>query len=135
MRSRDPRTWMWAEACELLGEAERLQRQFFVPARSQTKGPTWEPPVDMLETDHSLSIVTALPGVAPDQVKVVIEGSTVIVTGVRPMPGRSRTTVIRRLEIPYGRFERRIELPPGHYEIGRRDLADGCLNLTLRKLR
>jgi HSP20 family molecular chaperone IbpA len=42
--------------------------------------------------------------------------------------------VIRRLEIPYGRFERRIELPAGRFEIGRRDLADGCLLLTLRKL-
>jgi HSP20 family protein len=43
--------------------------------------------------------------------------------------------VIRRLEIPYGRFERRIDLPPGRFEIGRRDLTDGCLTLTLRKLR
>jgi HSP20 family molecular chaperone IbpA len=59
-----------------------------------------------------------------------------IVTGLRPMPGQaSRSAVIRRLEIPYGRFERRIELPAGRFEIGRRDLANGCLKLTLRKLR
>ena len=126
---------MWAEACELLGEAERLHRQFFVPARSRAKGPTWEPPADVLETDHELSILVALPGVAPDQVMVVIDGGSLIVTGLRPMPGQSRSTIIRRLEIPYGRFERRIELPAGRFEIGRRELADGCLSLTLRKLR
>jgi HSP20 family protein len=65
---------------------------------------------------------------------VVIDGGTLIVTGLRPMPGQSRNTIIRRLEIPYGRFERRIELPAGRFEIGRRELADGCLSLTLRKL-
>ena len=85
MRSRDPRTWMWAEACELLEEAERLHRQFFVPARSLAKGPTWEPPVDVLETEHELAILVALP-LAPDQVKVVIDGGTLIVVGLRPMP-------------------------------------------------
>jgi len=126
---------MWTEACELLDEAERLHRHYFVPARSRSREPTWEPPVDVLETEEELSIVTALPGVAPDQLQVVIDGGTLIVTGLRPMPGRSRTTVIRRLEIPYGRFERRIDLPAGRFEIGRRDLADGCLTLTLRKLR
>jgi HSP20 family molecular chaperone IbpA len=127
---------MWTEACELLDEAERLHRQFFVPARSRSKEPTWEPPVDVLETEHELSIVTALPGVAPDQLKVVIDGAALIVTGLRPMPGQaSRAAVIRRLEIPYGRFERRIELPAGRFEIGRRDLTNGCLTLTLHKLR
>lgn len=126
---------MWAEACELLEQADRLHRQFFVPARGLAKGPTWEAPVDVLETDHELSILVALPGVAPDQVQVVIDGGTLIVTGLRPMPGQSRSTIIRRLEIPYGRFERRMELPAGRFEIGRRELADGCLSLTLRKLR
>jgi len=125
---------MWAEACELLEEAERLHRQFFVPARSRSKGPTWEPPVDVLETEHELSILVALPGVVPDQLKVVIDGAVLIVTAVRPMPGQSRSTMIRRLEIPYGRFERHIDLPAGRFEIGRRDLTDGCLVLTLRKL-
>jgi HSP20 family protein len=126
---------MWAEACELLEKAERLHRQFFVPARALAEGPTWEAPVDVLETKHELAIQVALPGVAPDQLQVTIDGGTLMVVGLRPMPGQSRTTIIRRLEIPYGRFERRIELPPGRFEIGRRELADGCLSLTLRKLR
>jgi HSP20 family protein len=50
------------------------------------------------------------------------------------MPNRERGTVIHRLEIPYGRFERRIELPPGRYDAVRRELIDGCLTLALRKL-
>ncbi len=50
------------------------------------------------------------------------------------MPGRTRTGIIRRLEIPYGHFERRIELPAGRFDIARRELVDGCLVLGLRKL-
>ena len=137
MRSRDPRIWMWAEACDLLEQAERLHRQFFVPARSVAKGPSWEPPVDVLETEHELAIQAALPGVAADQVQVVIDGGTLIITGLRPMPGQSRSTMIRRLEIPYGRFERRIalpaHLPQGGLELVDKALVDGCLILLFAK--
>jgi HSP20 family molecular chaperone IbpA len=37
------------------------------------------------------------------------------------------------MEIPYGSFERRIDLRSGMYEITRRDISDGCLYITLRK--
>jgi HSP20 family molecular chaperone IbpA len=125
---------MWAEACELLGRAERLHRQFFVPQGTRGRQPVWEPPVDLLETEGELWIGVALPGVAKEQLEVVVENGVMIVSGERPMPGRARGTRIHRLEIPYGRFERRIELPPGRFDVVRRDLIDGCLILGLRKL-
>jgi hypothetical protein len=49
------------------------------------------------------------------------------------MPVECRNAIIHRLEIPHGRFERRIELPPGQYEFGRQELAHGCLMIGLRK--
>jgi HSP20 family protein len=125
---------MWASACELLERAERMHRQFFQPRPGDARQPSWEPPVDILETDDELWIVVALPGVGADRLKVVLDSGTVVVAGERPMPGRSHAGVIRRLEIPYGRFERRVELPPGRFEVGRRELVDGCLVLGLRKL-
>jgi HSP20 family protein len=134
MTSRDPGIWMWAEACELLDRAERLNRQFFQPRPGRGRRPTWEPPVDVLETEGELWILVALPGVVADQLQVVVEDGTLVVAGERAMPGRAQSGVIRRLEIPYGHFERRIDLPPGRFEIGRRELADGCLVLGLRKL-
>ena len=45
-----------------------------------------------------------------------------------------RGDVIHRLEIPYGRFDRRIALPRGRYEIGRRELADGLLTIELLRV-
>jgi HSP20 family protein len=134
MSSRDPDAWMWASACELLERAERMHRQFFQPRPSDTRQPSWEPPVDILETERELWILVALPGVGADGLEVVVDGGTVVVAGDRPMPGRAHAGIIRRLEIPYGHFERRIELPPGRFEVGRRELADGCLVLGLRKL-
>ena len=125
---------MWAEACELLDRAERLNRQFFQPRPGRGRPPTSEPPADVLETDGELWILVALPGVVADQLQVTVENGTLVVAGERPMPGQAHTGIIRRLEIPYGHFERRIDLPPGRFEIGRRELADGCLVLGLRKL-
>src|SRR5262245_6635891 len=134
MPPRHTGAWMWAEACELLDRAERLHRQFFVPQGVQGRQPTWQPPVDLLEIEEELWIYLALPGVSKEQLEVVVEQGTLIVSGERSMPGRERGAVIHRLEIPYGRFERRIELPPGQYDAVRRELIDGCLTLALRKL-
>jgi HSP20 family protein len=126
---------MWAEACDFLERAERLHRQFFQLEALGERGPAWQPPVDLFETERELQILVALPGVEPDQVKVVIDGGTLIVVGERKLPMRARGAAVLRVEIPYGRFERRIQLPPGgHYELDRRELAHGCLLLTLRKL-
>ena len=133
MSSRRPPSWMWAEACELLDRAERLQRQFFRPASAATHA-TWEPPVDIFETPAALWIVVALPGVGADQVEVRLEGATIVVVGERRLPVQGRAAVLYRLEIPHGRFERRIELPPGRFQVGRRELVDGCLVLSLEKL-
>lgn len=135
MTSRDPRRWMWAEALDLLEQAGRLHRQFFHPGRSQAGCPTWEPPVDIFETEHELSILVALPGVASEQIEILIEGGSLLVLGERPMPGPpAGGATIHRIEIPYGRFERRIELPAGLFEIRQRTLLNGCLLLTLVKL-
>ena len=46
--------WMWSEACEMLARAERLHREMFRPVRSDRMVPTWEPPVDVLETEREV---------------------------------------------------------------------------------
>jgi HSP20 family molecular chaperone IbpA len=126
--------WMWAEAWDVLERAERLHRQFFRLALSGARPPVWEPPVDVFETERDLSILVALPGVEPGCIEIGVSGGAVMVAGERPVPPAFRAAAVHRLEIPYGRFERRIELPPGRYEMGSRELVNGCLLLTLRKI-
>ena len=133
MPRRDIESWMWAEACDALARAERLHRQFFRPGSPDTR-PLWEPPVDILETEDELWIIAALPGVEAPQVEISVEHGVLVIAGVRLAPALKQAAVIHRLEIPQGRFERRIALPPGRFELERRDLVGGTLTLTLRKL-
>lgn len=130
---RDPKHQMWAEACALLKQAEQLHRQFFEPSREGARAARWEPPVDVFETERELWIIAALPGVAPDAVHVEIEGGSLSIAGVRPLPSKGRNANIVRLEIPYGRFERRITLSP-RLRLAERQLLNGCLILTFSKL-
>jgi HSP20 family molecular chaperone IbpA len=124
---------MWGDARRMLDQAERLHRQFFELGRS-ARQPLWEPPVDVFETAEGLFIEVALPGVDAEGVEVSFDNGVLQVVGERNLPEVSEPAVIRRLEIPYGRFERRVRLPAGHYKLARRELVNGCLVLTLRKL-
>ena len=128
---RDPKHQMWAEACALIKQAEQLHRQFFEPSRD---GARWEPPLDVFETERDVCIIAALPGVAEEDICVEMEGGTLIIVGFRPLPPRGPHAQILRLEIPYGRFERRITLSP-RLELADREVKNGCLVLTLTKLR
>ncbi|MGD9507467.1 MAG: Hsp20/alpha crystallin family protein [Geminicoccaceae bacterium] len=126
--------WMWAQALQLLDQAERAHRDLFRPSGTRRRTACWEPPVDVFETDAEVWVQVALPGVATDQVEVRLEDGGITVAGERTLPTPRGAGVIRRLEMPHGCFERRIALAAGRYELTRRELAQGCLTLTLRKL-
>lgn len=134
MPPRNPTSWMWEEACTLLDEAERLHRQFFRLSVSQRARPVWEPPADVFEDEHEITIVVALPGVAAEGIEVALEMDTLVIRAESAVPLGGPDCEIHRLEIPYGSFERRIPLPAGRYEAGSRELSKGCLFLSLRKL-
>lgn len=118
----------------MLARAERLQGEFFRPVASASGIPTWEPPVDVLETDEQVLILVALPGVNPSGVDAVIADGYLLLAGARILPSELRTAIIHRLELPQGRFERRIRLPAGRYGAIRRAAADGCLLISLQKM-
>jgi HSP20 family protein len=52
---------------------------------------------------------------------------------VRRLPADARGLAIQRLEIPQGRFERRIALPSAQWEMRRSALAEGCLLISLTR--
>jgi HSP20 family protein len=131
--SRDPVGRMWAEAFQMLDQAERLQRQFFRLVFPRGARVAWEPPVDVFEDEHELVIVVALPGVAPREAEAAIEGRTLVIRAQRRVPLEDRNCSVERLEIPHGYFERRLELPPIPLELASQEWADGCLVVTVRK--
>jgi len=124
---------MWAEARRVIERAERLHQRFFDLAGSAQE-PCWEPPVDMVETDGALFIEIALPGVDPQRIEARFEGGILAVIAERDLRLPAEPALIRRLELPHGRFERRVPLPDGRYALERQQLVNGCLQLFLRKL-
>lgn len=133
MTSRNPHSWMWAEACEMLERAQRLQRQFFRFGHTVQAQPRWEPPVDIVAYEPDVRVTVALPGVAPERVQVRVTNGTLTVAAVRAPPLNADVTAVHRLEIPYGRFERQIALPPGYYELLEQAFVNGCLVLRLTR--
>jgi HSP20 family protein len=127
------RDWMWSEACEMLARAERMHRELFRPVGAPARQPAWEPPVDILETGQEVLVLVALPGVDVDNAQAAIEEGDLVIAGTRVLPKELSTAIIHRLELPQGRFYRRVRLPAGRYSGVRRAAAAGCLVITLQK--
>jgi HSP20 family molecular chaperone IbpA len=130
---RDPKYLIWAEACAMIERAERLQRQFFNPPLPGPQAIGWEPPIDIYETDAEILLVAALPGVEQRDVEVTVFAGELVIAGMRRLPALAPEALIHRLEIPHGRFERRIRLPATRLKLARSELVAGCLTLVLRK--
>jgi HSP20 family molecular chaperone IbpA len=133
MDSNFSRNWMWSEACAMLARAEGLHREMFRPGGASARLPVWEPPVDILETEREVLVLVALPGVDPDRVEAALDGNDLVCAGTRVLPAELHTAVIHRLELPQGRFERRVRLPGGRYSAVTRSAVHGCLLITLQK--
>jgi HSP20 family protein len=124
---------MWGEALGLLEQADRLHRQFFGRARGAQA--CWQPPADVVETEREFIVIVALPGVEPESIQLRnANDGTLVIEADRPSCVKMQAIAVRCLEIPYGRFERRIVLPPGRYELVERSSRNGCLELRLQKL-
>ena len=124
---------MWREACDLLDQAGRMHRQFFRLAACGRTRAVWEPPVDVFEDGREIIIVVALPGVPAESVEIALESGVLVLRAERRIPFTGACGTVRRLEIPYGYFERRIRLSDLQLEAGTREFRDGCLILRLHK--
>jgi HSP20 family protein len=133
MYSNRRKSWMWAEACALLDEAERKHRHFFELLSVPSARPVWEPPADIFSDGSELHVVLALPGARAEEIAVQITPTGIQVDTIVAPPSLSARANVMRLEIPYGRMRRRIDLPPGHYALLERRLDRGCLFLRLTR--
>jgi HSP20 family protein len=132
---------MWAEACALLDEVERRRRHFFdlvavlptAPAPARPTVPAWEPPANIFSRGAELHVEVALPGARADDVLVQVSPSGLSIEATVPPPSFGAGASVVRLEIPYGRMRRRIDLPPGRYALRENRLENGYLYLRLTR--
>ncbi len=134
MTRRESRSWTWAQTVDMLDQAERLRQQFFrLASHTERAHVRWEPPVDVYASDDRILVEVALPGVPAERVELLLRSGELVIRGERQLPRRPAGTALHRLEIPYGRFERRLALGPGDWDLVDRNLADGCLQLLLAR--
>ncbi len=122
---------MWAEACALLDAAERRQRHFFDLLAVPAAVPAWEPPANIFSSGGELRVEVALPGARADDVVLKLTPSGLLIEATVAPPAFPAGVHVVRLEIPYGRIRRRIDLPPGRYALREHRLENGYLFLRL----
>ncbi|WP_353476433.1 Hsp20/alpha crystallin family protein (plasmid) [Salipiger sp. H15] len=120
---------MLADALHRLGRLDQLRQVAFGLGQPMT----WEPPLDLIETATELVAYVVLPGVDPASVEIEVAGGTLTLRGLRARPSELGAASILRLELPWGRFERRVVIPDMPYRVTR-ETAPGCLVVRLAKL-
>lgn len=96
---------------------------------------TWEPPVDVVETEKEVIVIVDIAGMNGDDINVVTDGRLLKISGVRKNrcpPGRKQ---FHKVEIQVGRFEREIELPApvDHSKVSAR-YKRGMLEIRILKM-
>lgn len=95
----------------------------------------WIPPVDIVEQKEVIRIVTELPGVHPDQVKISVEGNVLTIQGTKEQRTEEESDRVHRSERVYGSFERTFTLPASVDAGAIRARAEhGILTVTLPKV-
>jgi HSP20 family molecular chaperone IbpA len=139
MADRDWDIIIWRRANDLLQQAERIHRNYLRAAagadiRPSRRAPTWEPPINVVETDESLWVISAVPGVAADSMEVHLEGRDLVIAGNRPLPKCCEDGELKIWELPLGRFERRLRLSAEkNISVGETSFRDGLLIIELKK--
>jgi HSP20 family protein len=72
---------------------------------------TWEPPVDIYETDDALVLQVELPGVSKDAVSVELHEHTLRLSGERTREPAVTGGQYHRQEGRYGAFQRAFRMP------------------------
>jgi HSP20 family protein len=72
---------------------------------------TWQPSSDVYETEDAVIALIEMPGVSQDQIDLVVEPESLTLRGERKEQGPSGNRRYSNLEIPFGPFERKLQLP------------------------
>ena len=94
------------------------------------------PPVDVIETTGSVEIIADLPGVAPDTLRVVFGGGTLVISGSKtPKACREHEVTFHLAERSFGTFARAVRLS-GAFDAGRTTatLRAGELRVVLLRI-
>lgn len=104
------------------------------PFKDESVFASWEPPVDITETDKEFMLKADLPDVKKEDVKVEFEDGVLTVEGERRQEKEEKGKRFHKIEREYGRFVRRFALPTDvDGAQTRAEFKDGVLHVHLPK--
>jgi HSP20 family protein len=71
----------------------------------------WTPIVDIFEEPEFVRIVAEVPGVKPEDVKILVEANVLTIQGTKEQVAEQKAEKVHRYERIYGSFERSFTLP------------------------
>ncbi|MEE8166808.1 MAG: Hsp20/alpha crystallin family protein [Myxococcota bacterium] len=133
------RTWQparWGAWSELFDDFRRdVNASFDVGGPRAVRSRGVYPPVNLHETADAFILRAELPGVAPEDIDVSLEGSTVTLSGQRKIDyAAGDGTAVHRRERQSGHFRRAFELP-AKFDVDQAEAVHraGVLELRLPK--
>ncbi|MCK9224249.1 MAG: Hsp20/alpha crystallin family protein [Candidatus Muirbacterium halophilum] len=86
----------------------------FIELVDKGRSKKWQPCIDVFETEEYFFIVSELPGVDKNNLKIYIKETTLIISGEKKQCSEvdcNFSVKYHRIEIPTGKFEREINIP------------------------
>jgi HSP20 family protein len=117
---------------DLFREFDRMFAELSLPLTSHARRGSFNPNADVYLTDGGSVIIVnvELPGVERDNIKLVVEGRTLYLAGVRS--SLAHGCEVLQKEIEYGYFFKKIQLPtPVAVEHARAEYQGGMLAVRL----
>lgn len=132
VRWKDP----FADMTKVQETVNRLFEEAFSPvlAREGTWSRSWEPAVDIYETDEEILLKAEVPGIGKDQVSIEVKEGVLTLSGERKFEKEVNEEQYHRVERSYGAFHRTFTLPSSvDAERVNASLRDGVLEIRLPK--
>lgn len=111
MPKRNLDDWLWQIGSEL----ELLSEEITSRTPKLAKSTRWHPRVDLYETPKEFVLRAELAGCSAEEIRITfsVERNSIFLRGHREPPDQDGRQVMgfHQLEIPYGEFEREIQLP------------------------
>ncbi len=129
----------WDPFRDLTTLRERMNRLFeeAYSSRGEEKdlvASTWNPSVDIYETENELVMKAELPGIDENDIELKIEDSTLTLKGDRKFEKETKEENYHRIERAYGSFYRSFTLPRNiDQDKIKAESENGILKVTLPK--
>jgi len=108
----------------------RLHHPFCLPSDSR-----WLPPVDVFETDEEVVLILDVAHINPKDLELGIKKGFIVIRGIRHEITKFKKRHYHKMEIDYGPFERKINIPITVDEHNiRTQYQDGFLEIRLKKI-